>query len=389
MPRPRSRSSAGVRVAAVVLTALSLAAAVVLAFPQAVGLQRTLPVAQAISFRTPIAIGVSCAVLLLLIAIASSRSARRVLGGVTVVLALFVVASGVTVATRGLGSTAVPAEHSTGDVRVLTWNTRGDEPGSPTIAELALEVDADIVVLPETTEAMGVEIATIMGEAGSPMWVHTRTIDEEFKATATTLLISPELGDYVVVTDEGDTEVLPTVVAKPLGGGGPTIVAAHAVSPTPRNMGAWERDLEWLSTQCTGDVILAGDLNATVDHLAGLDRDRTAAFGSVLGECADGALETGNGAVGTWSTGLEPLLGTPIDHVMASSHWRFTGFEVITSVDLTGSDHRPVFAQVSRADAARADGAVPDPGRAPSDPPPAAAALRAANAHARGERMAR
>lgn len=357
MPSPRSRTSAGVRVAAIALALVALAAAFVLAAPQLLGLQRTFPIAQAISFRTPIAIGVTCALLVLLILIVSSRGARRVFGGVAIVFALFVVSTGGLIVMRGIGSPEIPAEHSADDIRVLTWNTRGDEPGSPTIAQLALEVDADVVVLPETTESMGVEIATLMREAGSPMWVHTRTIDEEYKATATTLLISPELGDYVVVTDEGDTEVLPTVVAKPLGGDGPTIVAAHPVSPTPGNMDAWNRDLEWLSTQCTGNVILAGDLNATIDHLAGLERDRTAEFHSVLGECADGALATGNGAVGTWTTGLAPLLGTPIDHVMASSHWRFTGFAVVTSVDLTGSDHRPVFAQVTRADAA-----VPDAG---------------------------
>lgn len=341
--------SAGVRIAGFVLALLTLGAAAVLALPQLFGLQRTILIAQAISFRAPIVIGAAVALLLLLIVVASSRRARALLSGVAVVLTGFVIISAALVATRGVIDTPLPDEHAPDDIRVLTWNTRGDEPGSPTIAELAIDVDADIVVLPETTEAMGVEIANLMREAGSPMWVHTRTIHDEYKATATTLLISPELGDYVVVTDEGDTEVLPTVIAKPLGGSGPTIIAAHPVSPTPTNMDAWQRDLEWLASRCTGNVILAGDLNATVDHLAGLESESSDGVRTVLGECADGALETSSAAIGTWTTGTPPLLGAQIDRVMASDYWRFTGFSVVTAVDLTGSDHRPVVAQLSPA----------------------------------------
>ena len=348
-PRRRSpRNSPGTTFAAAVLTLVVLALAGVLAVPELLGLQRTVGVAQAISFRVPIIVSVACVLLLLLIAMASSRWARRLFSGVAIVLLVFVVGSSLLIAGRGVGAPNVPAEHAADEIRVLTWNTRGDEPGSPAIAELALEVGADVVVLPETTESMGVEIANLMREAGSPMWVHTRTIDEEYRATATTLLISPELGDYVVVTDAGDTNVLPSVIAEPLDGAGPTIVAAHPVSPTPGNMGSWASDLEWLADRCTGDVIMAGDFNATVDHLAGLERDRTSDFHSVLGACRDGALETDNGAVGTWTTGVPPLLGTQIDHVMASAHWRFTGFAVITDRDRAGSDHRPVFAQLQR-----------------------------------------
>lgn len=348
--RPSRRVSPGTTLAAVLLTLITLAVAIVLFAPQLFGLQRTMFVAQAISFRVPIVIGATVLLLVLLIAIAASRGARRLLVGVTIVLTVFVVASVVLVASRGIGNSVIP-EAESGDIRVLSWNTRGDEPGSPEIAQLAIELEADVVALPETTESMGVEIATLMAEAGSPMWVHTRTVDEEYKATATTLLISADLGDYVVVTDEGDTGTLPTVIAKPLGGSGPTIIAAHPVAPTPSNMDSWRSDLEWLAGMCSGNVIMAGDFNATLDHLAGLANERDDAFDNVFGDCADGAHETGNGAVGTWTTGLPPLLGTQIDHVMASDHWTFTGFSIVTSEDLAGSDHRPVFAQLSPVEA--------------------------------------
>lgn len=340
---PRRRSSiAGYRAAGLVLGLIALAAAVVLGWPQLLDLQRAPLVAQAISFRLPVAIGATAIMLLLLIPVLASRKARAVLGMTTLVIAIFVASTAAVLVDRGLGS-PVAGSDSPESINILSWNTRGDAPGSPSVAELAVEVGADVVVLPETTEELGVEIAAQMSEAGSPMWVHTHTVDEDYKATSTTLLISPDLGDYEVVTDRGDTSTLPTVIAVPVDGDGPTIIAAHPVSPTPGNMSAWNADLEWLAQQCSSNTIMAGDFNSTLDHLSGLGVDDS----SQLGACADAALATGNGSVGTWTAGVPPLLGANIDRVMATSEWSVTGFEVLLSRDMAGSDHRPVFAQLT------------------------------------------
>jgi endonuclease/exonuclease/phosphatase (EEP) superfamily protein YafD len=346
MPRssshPRRSSLAGHRAAGILLGLVALAAAIVLGWPQLLDLQRAPLVAQAISFRLPVAIGATAILLLLLIPVLASRKARAVLGMTALVIALFVASTVAVLFDRGLGA-PLAASDAPGSINILSWNTRGDAPGSPSIAELAVEVGADVVVLPETTEELGVEIAAQMSEAGSPMWVHTQTIDEDYKATSTTLLISPDLGDYEVVTDRGDTSTLPTVIAVPVDGSGPTIIAAHPVSPTPGNMEAWKADLEWLAAQCTSNTIVAGDFNSTLDHLSGLGESGA----SQLGSCADAALATGNGAVGTWTAGVPPLLGANIDRVMATPEWSVTGFEVVVSRDDAGSDHRPVFAQLS------------------------------------------
>jgi endonuclease/exonuclease/phosphatase (EEP) superfamily protein YafD len=128
----------------------------------------------------------------------------------------------------------------------------------------------------------------------------------------------------------------------PVSGTGPTVVAAHAVAPRRSAMQDWRDDLQWLADQCaSGSVIMAGDFNATSDHMTGLGID-----GATLGRCRDSADEAGNGAVGTWSTRIPALLGAPIDHVMTTSDWTVTGSVVLGSLDDSGSDHRPLVVQV-------------------------------------------
>ena len=58
------------------------------------------------------------------------------------------------------------------------------------------------------------------------------------------------------------------------------------------------------------------------------------------------AIATGNGATGTWSAEMPSLLGTPIDHVMTSTHWKATGSLVLRSMADSGSDHRPLIVQL-------------------------------------------
>jgi endonuclease/exonuclease/phosphatase (EEP) superfamily protein YafD len=122
-------------------------------------------------------------------------------------------------------------------------------------------------------------------------------------------------------------------------------VAVHAVAPIRWELRNWRSDLDWLAEQCTGDdVIMAGDFNATVDHFAGRGVD-----GGDLGRCADAAATGGAGGLGTWPTGVPPLLGSPIDHVMSTPSWSVAGFRVLEGFDDAGSDHRPVVATLVRS----------------------------------------
>jgi len=319
------------------------AALVVLAWPQLFSLEQTAGIAQVVSLRA-LAAGVAfIAVIVLTLISLLSTALHRFAASLAVVALAFIAVNLVVLATRGFGSPAFETK-AEDDVTVLSWNTLGDAPGADTIADLAVQSSADVVVLPETTRELGFSIAQLMSDAGYPMWVHTLAYDEVSKSRSTTILISVDLGEYDVDESSRTTSTLPSLIATPQEGSGPTFIAVHAVAPVSGEMANWRSDLEWLASQCRGsNVIMAGDFNSTLDHYATL----TDGPDFALGSCVDAADATDNAAIGTWPTQLPSLLGAPIDHVMSTSDWRVTGMRVVESHDGHGSDHRPVIATLS------------------------------------------
>lgn len=333
------------------LVALAFAAgAAVLTWPSAFGAERTFPLAQVISFRAPLAAAFIAATLLMLL-FALIRPIRALAFVLAVVFAL---AGGVNVSLlsqRGLGSEEMPAKTAS-SLRIMTWNTAGSATSAESIAQFAVGMQADVVTLPETTIETGAEVAELMRDMGQPMWAHHAEYGEYgitgWDATSTTVLIKPELGEYSVIQSSLDgssnTSTVPSAVAMPVSGDGPIIVAAHAVAPRQEYMTQWRSDLQWLADQCaTDNVILAGDFNATLDHMTGMGVD-----GGTLGRCHDAASESGNGGVGTWPTSAPALLGAPIDHVMATPDWKVSASVVMRTLDGSGSDHRPIVVQLER-----------------------------------------
>jgi len=333
------------RVIPAVLLVITAAILLVCAWPQLFFAEQAAGIAQIVSLRAVgVVVALAGVMVVALVALLSTRL-RRFAASIALLLVLFSAVNVVVLASRGFGNIAFETANDS-DVTVLTWNTLGDAPGGDVIAELALAQGADVIALPETTERMGAEIAGRMDEAGVPMMVITHAFDQVSKARSTTLLISVALGDYEEVTDRGSTSQLPSVIAEPLDGTGPTIVAVHPVAPIAGELEKWRADLEWLSGICTGDnVIMAGDFNSTIDHYTHLPH----ATGATIGDCTDAGSLSKNAAVGTWPTSLPPLLGTPIDHVLLTDNWRVSGMRVIESEDAAGSDHRPVVVQLSPA----------------------------------------
>jgi len=335
------------RVLSAVVIVLVAALLLIAAWPQLLGIQREVGVVQVTTMRGLLtAVALLGAVLFALIAVVSSTM-RRFAGALALLLLLFAGIQLAVLSTRGAGGSAFEAKEP-GDLTVLSWNTLGDQPEVATTVDLIVTEGADIVVLPETSEEYAHLVQTDLAAAGVPMQVIPLFYDQISKARSTIVLVSDDLGPYARDDSRGGTDTLPSVLAVPLDGTGPVIVGAHPVAPVPGEMAGWRQGLDWLAARCAGEnVIVAGDLNSTLDHYTGLDAASDATGG--LGGCRDGARLTGNAAVGSWPAVLPTLLGAPIDHVMATPNWDFVGFRVITELDDAGSDHRPVVAQLRPA----------------------------------------
>lgn len=325
----------------------------VAAWPQLFGLERTVGVAQLVSLRGSAALVAGVGVVALLLIALVSRRARRLAGTLALLLLVFVGVSAAVLATRG----ATPAGFQTkasGDLTVVSWNTLGDAPGAAGIAELALDQKADVIALPETSAETAAAVQGLLRQSGMPMQLLFLSYDKVAKAHTTSLLVSTKLGEYRLDHGQGSTATLPSVLAVPVDGSGPTIIAAHPVAPVPGEMANWRSGLDWLAARCgvtagVGDgVIMAGDFNSTLDHYAGLTATTPHGEGD-LGVCRDGARAEKSAAVGTWPTSLPAAMGAPIDHVMATDGWTFVGFRVIGTEDGAGSDHRPIVAQLRPA----------------------------------------
>jgi endonuclease/exonuclease/phosphatase (EEP) superfamily protein YafD len=328
------------------LVVLVLAAALALvAWPEALDLQRAPVLALAVSFRGAAAVAAAgVAVVLTAIGLVLHRL-RRGLGVVALLLVAFAVAQGGVLLVRGVGAPDVPVAQAD-DLTVLSWNTLGDSVPAQTIARVAEDNRATVVTLPETTADRAEQVASLLAASGTRFRVFSVDQQPGIPSRSTSVLVSRSLGAYRQVTDAGDTIGVPSVVVEPSAGQtAPRIVAVHTTAPYAVDPVDWRHDLAWVAARCSErNVLIAGDFNATIDHLAGLGTGD----GQLQG-CRDGALATGNAAVGTWPTSMPALIGTPIDHVLATPNWRFTGFRVLSDEDAAGSDHRPVLARLRPA----------------------------------------
>ena len=337
------------RLIGILFTVLFAIATAILVWPQFFQLELTFPLAQIVASRAALAVAL-LAIALVAAILLFARPLRGLAASILVISLIGAGSIGVIGALRGFGSGSLP-DKTAESVRVLSWNTAGAAVTAETIAGVIADQQIDVVALPETSEEVGEQIAIRMRDAGRPMWVHHVNIRPDIEngpqAWQTTILISADLGEYSVIDSSRDgssnTGSVPSAVAMPVDGTGPTIVAVHAVAPRQEDMAKWRTDLEWIADQCPeGEFILAGDFNATLDHMASFG-----SAGGTMGRCVDAAATTGNGMVGTWPADLPRLGGAPIDHIMSSPSWKATGTTVLD--DAGRSDHRALGAQLEPA----------------------------------------
>lgn len=336
------------RLLGILITVLFAIATAIVVWPQFFQLEQTFPFAQLVAVRGAVA-GAFLVIALVSLLLLFARPLRGFAASILIIALLGAGATAAIGAVRGFGTGALP-DKTAESVRVLTWNTAGEAVSAETIAETILSQQVDVVALPETAESVGERIAIMLREQGHPMWVHHvrfGDVPNGPQAWETTILISPALGDYSVIASSQDgsnnTSSVPSAVIMPVDGSGPTIVGVHAVAPRVEDMQHWQSDLSWIANQCpAGDFILAGDFNATLDHMASLGID-----GGDIGYCRDAAVRTGAGFTATWPASFPEFVGAPIDHVMASQNWEPTGSRVL---DASGSDHRALVVQLEPAD---------------------------------------
>lgn len=333
-PRRARRPGAGL----IVTLILGFPIVLLLAWPQALNAQRLPVIAQLVAFRAGLAIALLIgAALFALLAVARRR--WSVAAGLAVVLVAASLGNAGVLMARGAdtAASASGAAAADGDLTVLAWNTQGGAASPQSIARLVVETDADIVSLPETDEDAAEEVARLVSLEGKKMIPDTTRGSDGDSDIPTSVLISNELGEYRRDPGAGSTPGLPSGVWEPVDGSGPRFVAAHPLPPLPGLSGRWNAGLDWVTDHCSEpDVIVAGDLNATVDHLA-----------SSLRACQDAASATGSAATGTWPATAPAWLASPIDHVLVGPAWEVRSTSVITAYDDAGSDHRPIVALVA------------------------------------------
>ncbi|WP_426592307.1 endonuclease/exonuclease/phosphatase family protein [Cellulomonas sp. McL0617] len=290
------------------------------------------PVAQLVSFRAPLGLGALCVAIVL----GSLPGTRRALLPLTLAFAVGALAQGAVLAWRsvphGPRTSAGPD-----DVVVLSFNTADVVPPTE-LARLASAHHADVIVLPETSEPTAQATADLLAAQGRPMQVRFDA-GPATGVAGTALLVSPGVGSYVtsepVDTRFGSVRADPADPTR-----SPILVAAHTMPPGHRStMVAWRHDTALVARTCatTPGAIVAGDLNATLDH-PGLGD---------LGPCVDAAQEVGRASHGSWPSSAPTLLAAPIDHVLVDGRtWRVVSFDVLPATG--GSDHRPILATIQR-----------------------------------------
>ncbi|MHB1288764.1 endonuclease/exonuclease/phosphatase family protein [Georgenia sp.] len=309
------------------------------------GLTMTYPISQVVALR-PLTIAALGIVALVLLVVGVVRKITMRMGNHALVLGLILlVVAGAHVwvlSERGLSSTdGLPpddgvraAGQGTGAITVLSYNTGGGRTSAEEVAALADENGVDVLALTETGREAADAVAALLADAGhADFQVFTDSRGEE-GVGATALLVADTLGEYAQ-TAAPQTR-FGAVRAEPATGVGPVFLAVHPTPPLADRTDAWTEDLEAVTEVCrSGEpgLVLAGDLNATLDHAPMRD----------LGSCRSAAVAGGIGAVSTWPTTIPRWLGAPIDHVLVGD-----GHEVVAAavVERGSSDHRALLVRL-------------------------------------------
>ena len=235
-----------------------------------------------------------------------------------------------------IGARPAVAEHPD-DLVVLAANVWHGRARPVAFAALLEREQPDLVALSEAGQPFLDVLRPHLDALGYRSWTSAAPGTLDGKGVA--LLAGPRAGELTV---SGGPE-LRTQHLRATGGilGERAFVVAHTAAPTSiAGTRVWRHDLAALARWSHEPVapIIAGDLNATLDH---------APLRAVLGPVVSASTGSGRGLVGTFPTPLRPhwpaLIGIHIDHVLVPAGSEVPRYSI---VDVPGSDHRAVLARV-------------------------------------------
>ncbi|MCO1658292.1 endonuclease/exonuclease/phosphatase family protein [Pseudonocardia humida] len=238
------------------------------------------------------------------------------------------------VAGRGVRRPVGPVPADGTDLTVLTANVLKGRADTGELATLIEREHPDVVVLPEAGHDYRDKLMPLVEGLGYRACVSTPPGARDVHSV--TVLVSDALGDVRLRA----VREMRLAHVEVTGGrlGGRVFRGIHATAPLQRRLiPRWRDDMEVLGRWCrsTPAPVVAGDFNATHDH---------SAFRAALGGTRSAAAGTGKGLVGTYPARFPRWFGIHIDHVLVPAGTVTRRLEV---VDLAGTDHRAVLAEVT------------------------------------------
>ncbi|MBB2913569.1 endonuclease/exonuclease/phosphatase (EEP) superfamily protein YafD [Streptosporangium becharense] len=255
----------------------------------------------------------------------SALSRNRAAGAVALITTA---ALGFSVLPRALGS----ADAATGTpLRVVTLNMLFGHADPEVVMDLVRRLKPDVLSAQELTPGM----VEKLDAAGLKEVMPHRVLEAEWSAGGSGLYARYELTPlenlFEAIGHNMPAARLNLPGAKPV-----ELVSVHPFPPLGRQVHDWTAALDALPSAAPDRIrILAGDFNASLDHVAMrrfLDRGYT-----------DAADVVGQGLIPTWpaNKGIPPII--TIDHVVVD---RRVGVSEVSVHTVKGTDHRAVFADL-------------------------------------------